>query len=874
MSAVAERVASEVVRGVRLAPFALVRVAAVPCRLPQALAPPETTSLVRQALDARQEMERVRPALEDLLYRAVPAIGDRKARRAAIGLCRDVHNARSSTNGSDEVGRILEWLSNEQGRLLRDWSRAQAQAAESLTAAEAALIEETESHVRPGLWALATEKFVGPALALSSPELLAVLERTKSTPRRGLSATKAEKSLLRYLIRAALKTSPFSTFMHVARLEVAPDSPSSVPEWQDAVSANVVTLNRGTLARIYKEASGRFGDGAGVLFRINTTIRDLSDGRLEALVGQYVALRGRPWRQERVSRFRFHPVLAQILLTHAGEHRWTELVRLFAAAGLDDGQARAFVAKLFERGLIWPEASTDGFDLQPVMGLLRSLERSPLPAARVAKTAVAAMHQAAMAVGDADGRSRESLVRQLRIFEQEVLTSLTSRPVTPYRNVVLEDSSMCGVTGAIGDKLPALFMELGAFLRTRIALRPEYIGLRDAFVQVYGAGGTCRDLVGFLMKVGDTLVPIPEMGVPATSWHSDQEPVRATGGATIGVTAFLQVAASDAAAAAAGDALLIVNRVLEGVGWLTARFAAGSHQDHRRLRRHLRAWLAESVAPREPIDLMIGGECNDLQAHPRLTSRVFAWPGEPLLRERTGVVRAEAVVLRHNTATDLLELTDADARPVALVYLGSVLPSPAWGIPYALTVLAQPHFLLRPDVSPPEGSPAEVAFHPRISEGRLVLGRAKWSIRTSRLRTSWFCQTGARRLLAVAEECRTHGIPECFYARAHKHIAPTEIDSALDARKPLWIDTRNPFCLELLERIARDVEWVVLTEALPDVNQCWTVIQGEPHVSEFQVELIVSAVNHEDRRSNGCRLETEKLVISQTKKTEEQQVPA
>jgi hypothetical protein len=100
----------------------------------------------------------------------------------------------------------------------------------------------------------------------------------------------------------------------------------------------------------------------------------------------------------------------------------------------------------------------------------------------------------------------------------------------------------------------------------------------------------------------------------------------------------------------------------------------------------------------------------------------------------------------------------------------------------------------------------------------LVLSRARWSIRASRLRNVWFRHAGAQRLLAVAEECRNHGIPERFFARAHKQIEPAQIDGALDARKPLWIDTRNPFCLELFERIARDVEWVVITEPLPDID--------------------------------------------------------
>jgi Lantibiotic dehydratase, N terminus len=844
MTVVAERAALQVTPGIRLAPYALVRIAALPSGALRALAPPETTRLVRQALNARQEMERLRPMLEDVLYCAVPAIHDRKTRAAAIALRRHVHNGRLGSGHCEDIARIVESLEDRSKSVLRDWSRAQMEATESLAASEAALAEETESHTRPRLWALSADRFIGPALALSSPELLATIERTRPTPPRGLSATKTEKSLLRYLIRAGFKTSPFSTFMHVALLGIALDRRSPVPEWRDVTWTKTLTLNRGTLARIGGEASARFGEHDDTRFQVNTTIRDLGDGRLEAIVGQYIVLLGRPWRQERVSRFRFHPTLAHILLMHPGEYRWTELVHFYVGSGLDVPQAGAFVAKLLERGLIWPEATTDGFDPQPEVGLLRKLASSTLAAANATGTAVAAMQQAAIALTDADGNSRHGLVRQLRTLENEVLTSLTSRPITPYRNVVLENSAICGATGAIGGKLPDLLREVGTFLQTQIAVRPDYIRLRDAFVHIHGVGGTCHDLVGFMMKVGDKLVPVPEMGASAASMRPDRELVTAAHGATLGVTAYVQVAAADPMAAAAGDALIVVNRVFEGVGWLTARFAAGAHADHGRLRAQVREWLAESVAPCEPVDLIVGGECNDLQAHPQLTSRVFGWPGEPLLRSRAGVLRAETVSLHHNTATGFLELTDAHMQPIALVYLGSVLPSPTWGIPYALTVLAQPHYIRRPDFSRSSArSSAEVVYSPRRTEGHLVLMRARWFIRASRLKTFWFSHTGARRLLAAAEECQAYGIPECFFATAHKQIEPTQMVSALDARKPLWIDTRNPFCLELFERIARDVEWVILTEALPGIDQSWAVIGGEQHVSELQVEMMVSAVH-------------------------------
>ena len=174
-----------------------------------------------------------------------------------------------------------------------------------MAAAETAVIDETESHTRARLWTLSTEKSLGQALALSSPELFAQRTGTGWDPPHGLAATKAEKSLLRYLIRAALKTSPFSTFMHVAPLEISLNGASPVLEGREAKPVNIVTLNRGTLARIYRETSIRSPNQESARFQINTTIRDLGDGRLEALVGQYVVLRGRSWRQSgfRVSAF-------------------------------------------------------------------------------------------------------------------------------------------------------------------------------------------------------------------------------------------------------------------------------------------------------------------------------------------------------------------------------------------------------------------------------------------------------------------------------------------------------------------------------------------------------------------------------------------
>ena len=97
----------------------------------------------------------------------------------------------------------------------------------------------------------------------------------------------------------------------------------------------------------------------------------------------------------------------------------------------------------------------------------------------------------------------------------------------------------------------------------------------------------------------------------------------------IAVTVLVQFTATSEADLADGRASVVLNGVYPGCGSLSARHAFGDSAYHRRLRRVLREWLVSIHAPAEPIDIVLSGDCNSLQAHPRLTRRVLAWPIEP-----------------------------------------------------------------------------------------------------------------------------------------------------------------------------------------------------------------------------------------------------
>jgi hypothetical protein len=827
-----------VARPTTLAPFALLRVAALPHDLALSIAPPRSSALIAELLDARAEAERLRAPVEDALFAAIPQLISKTTRAAAVRLKRDVHNGRAVTLQDALAESIAAELAPVAAEQLRGWLLAQATALRARAELNESFTSELRGHVRARLRSVLADGDFRRALALASPELQSALTRELSRTPTVLHANKLEKALLGYLIRAAVKTSPFSTFMHVVPLGLDEEGGGEL-DLSRLEPARHARLNRGVWARLADAAAAALV--VDVPLRANPTIRDLGRGRLEAITAVAQAPLGRPWSTVRVGRYRFHPVVAELLLA-GGTRTASEWQALLAPAGLAEGPAFELIQKLVQRGLLLAPATSDAFDPDPSAGVCRLLSTAKGFGAGVSRDAVRELAARAQAFADADADERAASLGQIRQLERTALTALGVTEIDELANVVLEDSWRCGATGALGGRLPERLREVGEFLSTQLAYTPDYLKLRRAFVERFGAGGACRDLLGFLRDVAPLVGERVELGARPRL----EAPVPAPAGTRLGVTVQMQLAARDTDALAAGEVLLVLNRVHEGVGWLASRFSAGPHADHGALAARLRDWLAVASAPREPVDLVVSGHCNDLQTHPRLTDRIFAWDGEPLLAGRDGVLRPDQLTLVHDRGSDRLELVDERGRLVTLLSLGGALPTSIWGLPFVLHVLSQPFQILRPALAPDElGEQApEVVFEPRRMHGHLVLTRARWWVRAAWVRERWLAKSGVERLLAVAEDVRAHGLPPVLFAS--RRVDPLELNligaQALESsNKPLWVDTRNPFCLDLLERTAREGEWLCLTEALPSDGDLWVELDGRRHVAELHVEMVITA---------------------------------
>lgn len=852
ISASASASASAGAQAHAVAPYALLRFATVPYVALEALRPTRCLAALTQAEAAAATASKPElvDALTSDLFTLVARIDadDKRYRRAVLQLKREVHNGAASTLAVDPLDRIAADLMTHfdaaAAARLAAWRQAQHDWHDAEVRARVAFTEEIAVTLRPGLRGLLRRDAFRHALALAAPGLLAHAARERRLPEKPVPDN-FERSLLGYAIRAAAKTSPFSSFMATTALDLSTGLPAALTLTRLQHQCRT-RLNRGVVARI-----GAAAITAGLLdlpLEVNPTLSQVGAQRFRALCDRLIVVLGRPWRQQTRTHFQLHETLSRVLLSDQGPAPAAIWCERFVAAGIDSAQAGELPRQLLARGMLQCPALSDGFDEAPEVTLRAALAAKVGPMAADVVRCIDDMIAACAEMSAEGGKEkpdaaadRTAGAERIRALEAEALARLGAGRVEPLQNVVLEDAWASGVvidvtsdvdrgTATAGHR--GAIQDLADFLATQVGVSPHYQRLRARFVERFGESGRCHDVLGFLSDAGTQLVAPVEFGAT----QEDEVIVPARTGARLPVTVQAQVIPGANGSAPS----LVVNKVFENMAWLAARFAVGTTPEHGQLRAGLTRWLAQVAGEREPVDLPVGGECNDLQAHPRLTRRVLRLPGESFAGD--GGIDLRDLHLRDEPATGELVLSDRAGRDLQLCYLGGTLPSPSWGLPYALVVLGQPHQLMRPAYQPPSwSSAADIEYVPRMMAGRAVVRRAMWWLSTDYLRRAWFSVQGAQRLAAVRAECRAQGLPTVFFARRPLSAGGAVASgNALEAnRKPLWTDGANPFCLTLLERLCEGVNWISFTEALPAPGDGWLRIEGVPHVSELQFELLL-----------------------------------
>lgn len=830
-------------RGV-LAPFTLVRIAGLPYQAMRNLSLTKTSKSISEVLNTEECISECRDRLDKALFNLIPKLDDNAVglRRSVLKLKRNIHNGRKANIDQCLMDELAVLLGAEDADLLRRWSEAHEQLEQTLLEAGKYHSEEMQTHLRKELREPLKQETFKKALSFASAGVAAHAKREKKLPTK-VKPDNFERSLFGYIIRAAAKTSPFSSFMSMTAVPIDFSDKKtttkqagfslSQPEYQLRTR-----LNRGIPFRIFKHAMLFLQRHNESLIYLNSSVKLLDDHRITALCDRDMVLLGRPWTESRMAVYRLNAKLTQALMAKESSGNWQQWIDyLVEQVDVSEDQANMLLEKFIRKGLLESPPLSNTFDPMPELGLVEFMAESNLETVRLVGQLVAEMINICEEVTYDKSDQRANKVKEIAKLENEALALLGVTRYPRYHNTALEDCWFPGGNAHIASEDLSQLSGLESFLSTQVIYSPQYLRLRDHFVEFFGESGICTDVSGFLTDVGEKLVDITEYGAA----QKNQKEVVAPSGARFGVTAQIQLAVQEQ-----GPPLIVVNRVFDRPVWLASRFAFGDNGEKSFLQDSLTQWLNELSAPAEPVDLLINGHSNDLQAHPKLTKRAISWPFRSESTDNIDLIDIDTLTLTHDPVSGLLHLFDQHNKELKLVYTGSTFPTPAWGISYALILLTQPFTLSRPNFRPPVLSSEQSIIHnPRIVNENVILSREFWWVKSDYLLENWFSEKGVDQMLAVKRDCIDKDLPSLFFVKSFEDfqgaagIVPH--NALATERKPLWIDIGNPFSLALMEKLASNNEWLSLTEALPNPEELWLDIDGDKHVTELQVEMNIRA---------------------------------
>ncbi|MFI8850149.1 lantibiotic dehydratase [Streptomyces sp. NPDC053499] len=499
-----------------LAPDFLLRVAGLPTAVLTPLRAPGTTAWARTALELEDGMAALAPAAEDALAEAVARTAP-ASRRALLALRRDIHNARTPSRAT------LRGAEAAAPSAAADWLALRRRYEEHLAAGERIQAAELVS-ARLQLRRLARDPVLRAGLQAASPSLDAALPAylaAGDAPPSGKRNRKAERALMSYVYRAALKTSPFSTLTTLARgrfhdsgppLGLAPagDAP---PQPLLRARANVTALHEiavaalddpATRAALPFHAVGGWRRSGGRIHYTRRRYRSVDPGLALATPGVL---------QEEPFQVPAGPVLDEALrlLDTAGD-AGTTLPRLAEALHRSDPDGRprerleGYLAKLVELGLLTTPALTlDIHHPDPVAqlaGRLRTL--GPLPPAGSGPSLADRLdrireHADGFPLAPLEERARRTAALRTEVAEAQRALGRAA-PVVP-RTAVYEDAVLAAPATAsrrawARGPLPAL----GDFARLLPAfdlLLLDRLLAHAYFRSRYGPGGVCDDVPCF-----------------------------------------------------------------------------------------------------------------------------------------------------------------------------------------------------------------------------------------------------------------------------------------------------------------------------------------------------------------------------------------
>ena len=632
------------------------------------------------------------------------------------------------------------------------------------------------------------------ALLFASHDLLDRLPSFRERPAADFNKKDRQTafSLLKYLTRAAAKTSPLSRLTTVSFGRLTPEPPGET----FSMVKPAVTPNVALLPAIY-----------GILLREPAFYRSLS----LVLNPCIASVEGKSWlyfdgERESFQKMEDNPVaglVVRLLLSNRREMPFPDLVEsLKNDVEASDEEIQSLVFELVDFGLLEWNLPEKGLTPGWCGGLYNFLGFLPAQPPVIVETAALLQWLRASArslphqsIAEAQGTQREGVRLASAYFDRFGETA----PTVPPEQIFFEDVEDGALSGIPAEAVQRLARELAQCSRD-ISDRQApalHAGVAAFGMELLKEG----ESIGFLSFCEKFLTePPPEPGRPTLPPASGK------------MGALLQVFRKEDGAFGA-----VVNGLFPGGGKLFARWM---HLFPAEFQKALEAW-------NDAIPFPWQGWSN-ANFQPQLSADSVSVPDGRVAGKSQGrrILLGNIAVARK---ADALQLIDNETRKqIRLVDLGleaSELRPPAMQILHCLGV---PYYSLQTLVRKfLEWKPGGEGwrFRGRAEHGSLVLLRASWEIGAD-LASAWRrVQGDADFFRIVRGELLEMGVPRRFFAH-------------FPGEKPQYFDMDSPVLMLLFKKILlRSGRHILLTEMLPEPEQ-YVVRKGDGwHAAEFVVEI-------------------------------------
>ena len=854
-------------------PEFVVRVCGTPAHVLDGLRLDRTTALVDSALGIEERLHRDGPPLADRLYDVVGSTVDTRVRRRLLALRRDLFTGRTpkdATLGPDLDATLGVAGTGSLAEDVRAWCDDARRRTRLLDDAAAVLPEERDG-ARRALCAAAQDPALRLGLALASPDLAADVRRWESRAGGPVPDPHLERNLAKYIARAAVKTSPYSTFTGSAagRWSHGEDGSGPLARFPARLARRgVAELNAFTVQQIRRAVAQWPPVRDRLPITVNTSV--VEDGDVLHFVGHRDG--------EAVLSLPQTPTLRRVLdeVRHGADRTHGGVVRALAGAGGQaDADVAAFLDGLVQYGLLSCELDVPDDAPDPLGLLVDRLDDVPDARAIRLRSLLAGLRADLRGYPRRDDPvDRTAAARAVRERTGEVygvLGWVASEETVPP-DVFYEDTLLTGGPvecdaerwRPVLDSLDLLRRAAGPFDR----FRPARVAAADFFARRYGPGARVglvafhRDVLAAfggsdpdLMRCYDEPFPVPELGLPGLDALRDAQrrisdvvastPVGPEGACRVRPER-LEPAIGDASPI---DSVAFHVQPL-GDQVVLNEFASGHGRSRARLRR-LDAVTGAGVfagAPSEGAEHVehveiVGAGGSNLNLTRPGTARVIGYPGGLTSRPEDRRLRFDQMHVRYRPDGPTLHVDGEDGRVVP-VHLGTMvefLLPPAYRFLLQMFGQAPPRFEFVKHLATvaPAGERDGVRRLPRLCLGPVVVNRAAWTVRASAVPRPAPGAGACEQLVELSRWRRRHGIPARCFVRAFDDGDPHSARArrrgfASKARKPLHVDFANPFSLEAFERATRSPEQLlVLEEMVPDPTDG----AGSTHVCELVVEI-------------------------------------